>query len=168
MACLGAKDAAVNFLLEPIDEDLALLTWRVSPRGYIVRSKRVRGATGKKTPTLELMHRVVAERAFSRALVPGEEVDHINGDKCDNRRSNLRVVSHQQNLMNRASQQGSSSRMLGVHYQAASSKWVASIQLDGKRIYVGGFKLEEEAAWMRDQWAVALHGEYARLNFHYE
>ena len=87
-------------------------------------------------------------------------VDHINGDRIDNRISNLRGATHKQNSQNRPSRQGSS-EYKGVCYRSDRSKWVADI--DGKRI--GSFNTEEEAAKAYDEQAQINHGEFAKLNF---
>ena len=90
------------------------------------------------------------------------EVDHINGDGLDNRKSNLRLCSHVQNLANRHSSVGVS-RFVGVAKQR--KKWQAGIRINGTRIHLGVFKNEEDAARAYDLTALKVHGEYAHLNF---
>lgn len=91
------------------------------------------------------------------------EVDHRNGNGLDNRRSNLRVASHQQNLANQRHQTGVSSRFRGVS-RYRGGRWQASIKIDGKSRYVGHFDTEEEAALAWNAAALAAWGEFARLN----
>lgn len=96
--------------------------------------------------------------------------DHINGDTLDNRRENLRVVSRYQNILNRGGQlRNRSSKYKCVSYENALPKrpWRAYIQVDKRKFTIGRFGTEEEAAWMYDQWALELFGDYARTNFHY-
>ena len=94
-------------------------------------------------------------------------VDHINGDKLDNRRSNLRICTQKENTRNRKSHKGSISEYKGVTFikELKKRKWFAYIHLDGKRKNIGTFKTEEEAARAYDYYAKKHFGEYARLNF---
>ena len=87
-------------------------------------------------------------------------VDHINGDRADNRISNLRAATHKQNSQNTKAI-GGLSKYKGVCYRSDRSKWVAGI--DGKRI--GSFNTEAEAAKAYDDQAQINHGEFAKLNF---
>jgi hypothetical protein len=77
----------------------------------------------------------------------GFDVDHINGDKLDNRRGNLRVVTHQQNTQNiwkpRAN---ATSRFRGVGWFARDKKWRATVTVKGRIHQLGLFDTEEEAA----------------------
>lgn len=78
---------------------------------------------------------------------PEHDIDHINGNKSDNRMENLRDVPNAINRQNmrRARSDSSTSKYLGVHYHQAGKKWRARIQLNGKSIHVGMFDTEEEA-----------------------
>ena len=94
-----------------------------------------------------------------------EFVDHINGIKDDNRWSNLRPATHAQNMRNRRSQKGSSSKFLGVSKHTASGKWQAYIRVNGKNTNLGYFKKEEDAAKAYDAAASKHFKEFANLNF---
>lgn len=75
---------------------------------------------------------------------PEHEIDHINGDKSDNRIDNLRDVPHQLNVQNlRASTSSSSTGILGVGPK--NGKWRARILKQGKTHYLGTFDTKEEA-----------------------
>ncbi len=94
----------------------------------------------------------------------GMYVDHIDGNGLNNRRSNLRICTAQQNQCNRGPQ-GRTSRFKGIHYRKHIEKYSASIRSNGDQIYLGCFEDEEEAARVRDRMAVELQGEFAYLNF---
>lgn len=91
-----------------------------------------------------------------------EKIDHKNGDGLDNRRENLRVASSSENNRNRRKKSGAASRYKGVseHY----GKWSATIW-SGRKMWLGRFDTEEEAALAYDEAARRLHGEFARVNF---
>lgn len=92
-------------------------------------------------------------------------VDHKNGNTLDNRRENLRICCNAQNTCNRRSAKGSTSKYLGVSFFTKMRKWKAQIQKHGKRIYLGLFDNEEDAAKAYDVAAKVYHGEYANVNF---
>lgn len=116
--------------------------WRLSTRGYVARTR------GKE---------VVYLARFLHGLNRGDagEVDHINGDPLDNRRSNLRVVSHEQNMQNVRPRIRSTSRYRGVHWEASTQSWRAVCQISGVRFSVGRFKNEIEAAHAAHQFRLA-------------
>lgn len=98
----------------------------------------------------------------------GQIVDHINGNSLDNRRSNLRIVTHAQNMANRSCNTTSASKLKGVTYDTSmirKKRWAASIHHQGKRIKIGRYFTKEEAAMAYDEMASRLKGQYARLNF---
>lgn len=92
------------------------------------------------------------------------EVDHRNGDTLDNRRSNLRICTHQQNQWNRKTSLGKS-RFKGVTFVKRTRKWIARVEHCGKRRSYGTFSTELQAALAYDAAAVELFGEFASPNF---
>jgi bifunctional DNA-binding transcriptional regulator/antitoxin component of YhaV-PrlF toxin-antitoxin module len=74
------------------------------------------------------------------------EVDHINRNRLDNRRANLRIVPKGSQPQNVPSMPGSISKYRGVTFKRATGKWVAQIRADGKQRHLGTFITEEEAA----------------------
>lgn len=92
------------------------------------------------------------------------EVDHINSDTRDNRKSNLRFATHKENSRNIRVRSDSSTGVKGVHYSDRLNKYIAYITVDSKRIHLGCYKLELEAANAYDRAAVRYFGEFARLN----
>lgn len=90
-------------------------------------------------------------------------VDHINHDGLDNQRSNLRTATRSQNAMNRERAFGVS-KYIGVSFHVASNKWVSAIYVNKKRLCLGYFNNEIEAAYIRDEAAKKHYGEFAKLN----
>ena len=96
-----------------------------------------------------------------------EEVcDHVNGEGLDNRKVNLRGASRAENSWNTGkSRVRSRSKYKGVAWDKRDEKWEVRISVKGKRIYIGRFEDEEQAARAYDAAAVKYHGRYARVNF---
>lgn len=126
-----------------------LYKWYTSSKGYAVRTYK-----GKTI----CLHREILN------VSKGLEVDHINGDRLDNRRENLRIVTSHQNGLNKIKRKEASSKYKGVHKCSRSGKYIARIMLGSKRKYLGLFLSEEEAAKAYNKEALKLHGEYASLN----
>jgi hypothetical protein len=80
---------------------------------------------------------------------PNGQIDHINGDKQDNRIANLRVVTNKQNCENKPLQKNSTSGFVGVNWKASANKWVAQICHNQHVIYLGLFNKIEEAIAVR-------------------
>ena len=94
---------------------------------------------------------------------PGREVDHRNGDPLDNRRANLRLATRSQNNANARKQDNCKSIYKGVHPQGAG--WYAYIYQDLRKVHLGVYRTEEDAAHAYDAAAKELFGEFARPNF---
>jgi hypothetical protein len=90
--------------------------------------------------------------------------DHKNGDGLDNRRDNLRCATSSQNQMNRGKFAVAHSPFKGVTWHSRDHRWVARIKAAGKRIYLGSFTTETEAARAYNDAASKHFGEFARLN----
>lgn len=131
-------------------EWLAQWKWCVSSWGYAIRS------TGGK-PSQIRMHRQIMDAP------PDIQVDHINGNRLDNRRSNLRLATSSQQKMNRRPTAASGYK--GVRWHKQGKKWHARIKVDGKEVSLGLFDTAEDAARARDKASIVHHGPYARLNF---
>jgi hypothetical protein len=96
------------------------------------------------------------------------EADHINRNKLDNRKANLRVVTHAQNTQNLSSHSDSQSRYRGVARLSGvrAKPWQAYGTVDGKRQYLGTFATEQEAAdaaaaWRREHLPFTTEQEMA-------
>lgn len=95
----------------------------------------------------------------------GEIVDHINGDRLDNRLDNLRIVTASQNSFNSRHKTGIS-KYRGVNRSNSKiEKWEACISHNNRQLYLGTFNTPEEAAKAYDAKAIELRGRFARTNF---
>ena len=95
----------------------------------------------------------------------GMEIDHINGNGLDNRSANLRICTKAQNQQNSKKRTGKSSVFKGISWETDRKKWRASIVVNKKRICIGRFISEIDAAKAYDVEALSYFGEYARTNF---
>ena len=74
-----------------------------------------------------------------------DEIDHINGNKQDNRLYNLRNVTRLENMRNRCIQKNNTSGVTGVYWSPARKKWEVRIQVEGKFLFLGYFSNKEDA-----------------------
>lgn len=136
------------------DEDyrlLAAVPWLMHRQGYARRSN-VKYLDG-------LMHRYVI------GAKSGDFVDHLNGDKLDNRRSNLRIASRSQNGANRPPLSSNKSGYKGVSWNRRWNRWHAQIRLGGRSRSIGNFLDPIDAARAYDGAAFDQWGEFAYLNW---
>ena len=102
---------------------------------------------------------------FLLAVTDGYEPDHIDRNGLNNQRHNLRIANKNQNKYNTTSHRGSSSIYKGVYWKKDRKKWLVRAQINGKRMYLGYFTDEVQAAHAYDEAARKYHGEFACLNF---
>lgn len=87
-------------------------------------------------------------------------VDHINHNKLDNRKSNLRMCSQQENNQNKGIQSNNTSGCPGVNYRKDRGKWRAYICINGKQTHLGFFNTKEEAIKVRKEAEEKYFGEF--------
>ena len=136
-------------------------------RGYAVCS-----AFRKCRHTSGVAHRMVAALMYGDGALTNTDgrrvdVDHINGNPSDNRRCNLRLCDHSQNMRNQSTALGSS-RFKGVYRSQTGGKWKANVTYTRpgfpRSIHLGTFTNEEDAARAYDSKVRELFGEFAKTN----
>jgi hypothetical protein len=142
-------------IVDEQDADLALRRWHYLSL-YAGYHERI---SGKHVAFL--MHRIILERSLKRKLLKYEKCDHINGNHLDNRRCNLRIANHTQNMRNSKIRVNNTSGYKGVYKKR--NKWAARIKVNGKNIWLGVFVTPELAYFAYCEAAKKYHGEFARI-----
>lgn len=150
-------------IIDEQDADLIPpVKWRPTTKRSGVYATRIVKPYIKRRGTSQYLHRMIAERILGRELAEKEHVDHINGDTLDNRRCNLRVCSHKNNIRNSKLSAANKTGYKGV--MVIKGAYVAKITIDAKSINLGRFVSAIDAAIAYNQAAVKHFGEFARLN----
>lgn len=110
--------------------------------------------------TSMLAHRVAW--AIYHGDWPENHLDHVNGDKTDNRIENLRSATNAENMRNTGLRADNKSGFKGVSWNAGCGKWQAHIRVDGKTKHLGLFDAAEAAHQAYCKAAAELHGQFAR------
>lgn len=150
-----AKNEAFYFDLEDYDI-IKNIGWSCNSQGYIIGNITING----KQRHIGL-HRLIMGSPEKMM------VDHINGNKLDNRKSNLRICNNKENTRNSSVQKRNKLSAKGVSI-THSNTYQAQIQVDGKLKYLGSYKTIKEAADAYDLAAQKYFGEFARLNNYVE
>jgi hypothetical protein len=139
-------------------EDVPLVegfNWTSVVAKYTVYGART-DYSGPKSRSIS-MHREIMDAP------PGLEVDHIDGNGLNNRRSNLRVVTRAQNAWNRRKASYNKSGFKGVTLDKPTGKWRAQITLNRKQRFLGHYDTIAEAAAVYAKASAELHGEFGRV-----
>ena len=94
---------------------------------------------------------------------PAHDIDHIDGDKLNNRIDNLREATHAENQHNTGASRNNTSGYKGVHWFKEKKKWQVRIQSSGKPLHLGYFDSAEAGHEAYREAAIRLHGEFARV-----
>lgn len=144
----GRKQTGKYTLVENNDyEELSKYKWHYNG-GYAARTENGR---------VIFMHRIINNTPDNFLT------DHINRNRLDNRRCNLRTCTNSQNRMNSIKHNDKSTVYKGVTFHR-EHRWLARISLNGKIIYLGVFNTPEEGALAYNNKAIEIFGEFAVLN----
>ena len=143
---------------DDFDKVVAYRSWHaVESRGTFYARTNVHCKDGHWT--LLPMHRLIM------GVSGNLQVDHKNGDGLDNRKENLRVCTQGENAKNRRRSSLSTSPFKGVSFRKRERRWVARVNSNGKRLWLGMYSTAEEAARVYDAKAREVYGAFARTNF---
>lgn len=123
--------------------------WRLGNCGYAITRTRSEGTT------------VFHIRAFPDCP-EGKIRDHIDGDRLNNTRENIRFVTPAQNMFNRGVGNNNTSGYNGVYFHNDTGKWAAEIKIDRKKKHLGLFDIKEDAIAERKKAEIKYFGEYRR------
>lgn len=154
---LSGKNGAGKYtIVDDEDYERSLcVKWNLNPEGYVTRS----------TPRKNGKQSTIGIHRFITNAPSGYLIDHINGDRLDNRKSNLRLCTRRENARNAGAQKRTSSNYKGVSWDKHRNKWRVQIRTYEKQLYIGIFADKIEAAHAYDAAALKYHGEFARTNF---
>jgi hypothetical protein len=147
------------------DPETGIFTWRVR-RGGTANAGTVAGSTDttghlqiKIDGKLYLAHRLVW--LYVHGYWPSLEIDHRDGEKQNNRLKNLRLATSADNSRNTPAKNTNTSGIKGVSW--FKGRWVAQINVSGKKFYLGRFVEKESAGLAYAEAAHRYHGEFARV-----
>lgn len=126
--------------------------WCLMKNGYAVRAIKI---SKNKTATYYLHREIVGP------YPSGMCVDHVNRNRLDNRRENLRIIPLAANTQNVGPHPNSSSKYRGVTWNKKSKNWQAQVSIDGKNHYLGRFDSEDEAGSVSKEFRL-LHMPYCQ------
>ena len=133
-------------------KELSKVKWHFNSDGYARRGVKRNGKV-----TTYWMHREIMKTP------KGMETDHINGNRLDNRKSNLRICTRAENLRNRKTNYNTFSGIKGAHWNKNSKMFHSSIKIKGQSIFLGQFKTKEEAGNVYKIKAQELFGAFAKV-----
>jgi len=132
-----------------LDPDTGVFTWKVNKvpvrAGDIAGHLHPFGYRKIRIDTKIFFAHRLAYLMYHGELPTGMQIDHINGNRDDNRKCNLRLVTQKQNSENTLLPKSNSSGFKGVHWHKRLGKWAANIRTNYTKKHLGYFETAEEA-----------------------
>lgn len=126
--CVGYTNKNEAFLFDIEDYDLIKdYCWYIDAKGY-VSTKYGEGHIK--------LHQLIMRDV---SLPNGYVIDHIDRNKLNNSKSNLRILSFRENVINKDAPKNNTSGIIGVHWSNNNKRWIAQITVNSKKIYLGSF-----------------------------
>lgn len=138
----GSETARAIIDLDDVDKAKDI-KWCMTHNGYV-----------SNRHSKQLLHRLVMNCPDDMVI------DHINHNRLDNRKSNLRVCTQHQNNINKSFMSNNTSGVIGVHWNKSNNKWRSRIKYNGRQIHLGYFNTKEEAIQARINAEIEYFGEY--------
>jgi hypothetical protein len=149
------------------DPKTGIFVWVVSPRFGIKRGAVAGRVCAKGYGQIQISGKKHSSHRLAFLYMVGsipKEVDHINRVKDDNRWSNLRPATRQQNQANSSLSRNNKSGYRGVFWNKKDGKWRASIQFEGKHKHLGLFASKHEAYKVYVEASLKYFGEFSPVN----
>lgn len=148
-----------EILVDRVDETLFRSnTWHITSKGYVATNLKRNGLDWSAGGFTGKLHRMILRAP------KGKVVDHVNHNKLDNRRSNIRICTGKENSRNCKKRTPTKSGLKGV-YDNRHGKWASAIRVNDKLLHLGTFTIKEDAARTYDAAARKYFGEFASANF---
>lgn len=155
-------------VIDDCDADLAKLKWHAFGKEDAYYARRTYRDSSLKyaqanKKLYQSLHRAIMERIIGGAIPDDRYVDHKDGNRMNNTRSNLRLATYAQNIQNSRKLDKNKTGFKGVCYRAKDKRYEASIMANGVWKYLGRYSTPEEAHEAYKQAAKELHGDFARF-----
>jgi hypothetical protein len=157
LECLAydAETGALSWLARPLHHfksERDMKAWNTRYAGKKAGALQGQGyleiRLGNKAQLKYKAHRIAWELYYGEP--PGQQIDHINGDRTDNRICNLRCVTNQENAKNQKMFSNNTSGRTGVTWHKATQKWAARVRADGRHHHLGLFASFDDAVAARE------------------
>jgi hypothetical protein len=164
---VSMREVPINLLREKLlyNEGTGALLWKNTTQW--TKSGQVAGTNCNGYIKISINQKIIPAHRIVWAMLYGTwpfgEIDHIDGNRSNNKACNLREVTRQQNCMNRAKAVNNKTGRKGVSWHAGAKKWQAHISVAGKSIYLGLFASAEDAG---DEYARASEKAYGLFKRH--
>jgi hypothetical protein len=159
--------ANIDAIKEVIEynSETGIFLWTKDRKGHARKGKKAGGFHSRGYITICVNDAEYLAHRLAWAMHYGEipenmQIDHINGDRSDNRISNLRLATHEENCRNSKPRKHNKTGIKGV--RRMRSKWAARIRVNNKEIWLGCYDTPEEASSAYQKAAAELHKDFAR------